>query len=243
MIIYKLAMKRFGVLLFVGVLATVSAAQLWPAARDVRTEDHNGDGRPDVWRHYDHSGQLTDVAVDTNFDGRADVHERYDRGALIRRESDRNYDDRIDLVEEFDAATHEHVKSVIDVDYDGGADLLVLFHDGRPVLAEHARALAVNLRRGPENGGGASHVVRRAAGGPPLPLADPFRSEAVVQGTRTGVAPSADAIGLTTSGGLPSDDVHIVSPHVASTSLATAVLQPAGLVSLLPRSPRGPPLS
>src|SRR5260370_41394051 len=82
----------------------------------VRTEDRNGDGRPDVWRVYGSDGRLREVGIDTNFDGRSDVREYYDSGALIRRESDRNFNDQVDLVEDFDPITHAHIRSVIDLD-------------------------------------------------------------------------------------------------------------------------------
>ena len=105
-----------------------------PDARAVRTEDQNRDGQPDVWREYDGLGRLAGVLVDTNFDGRSDVHEYYDDdGALVRRESDRDFNDRVDLVQEFDAKTRERARSVVDTDFDGTADLLVLFQGGKPV--------------------------------------------------------------------------------------------------------------
>ena len=53
----------------------------------------------------------------------------------MRRDSDRDFNDRVDLVQEFDPTTHEHVRTVVDVDSDGTADLLVLFQDGRPVFS------------------------------------------------------------------------------------------------------------
>src|ERR1700732_1973871 len=100
-------------------LACVAAAiSLWPFGRDVRTDDDkNRDGQPDVWRVYDRQGELSSMAVDTNFDGRSDVHEYYQRGALVRRESDRDFNDQVDLVQDFDAATRQTVRSVSDVDF------------------------------------------------------------------------------------------------------------------------------
>src|ERR1700681_477964 len=114
--------------------AAVAATWLWSPAAHVRSADRNGDGRPDIWRTYSRQGQLSYVAIDTNFDGRADVQEYYEHGALVRRESDRDFNDRVDLVQEFDPTTQEHVRSVVDVDSDGTADLLVLFQDGQPVF-------------------------------------------------------------------------------------------------------------
>src|SRR5882672_4543223 len=91
--------------------SVAAAVSLWLPSGALRTQDKNGDGRPDV-------------------------HEYYQRGALVRRESDRNFNDRVDLVQEFDPATREHTRSVVDVDFDGRADLLVLFRDGQPVFSK-----------------------------------------------------------------------------------------------------------
>src|SRR5258708_5901630 len=93
---------------------------------------------PDVWRSYTRDGRIASVAVDTNFDGRSDVQEFYQDGALVRRESDRDFNDRVDLVQEFDQTTQQIVRSVVDVNSDGVADLLVLFQDGRPVYTKSA---------------------------------------------------------------------------------------------------------
>src|SRR5882757_7352939 len=95
------------------------AMSLWSRAGSVRTEDQNGDGRPDVWRTYDRRGQLSEVAFDTNFDGRSDVREYYEGRGLVRRESDRDFNGRVDLVQEFEPTTHEPVRSLVDVDFDG----------------------------------------------------------------------------------------------------------------------------
>src|SRR6202035_769290 len=95
--------SRYLALLCVVACATVATVEVWPAARHLRTEDHNGDGRPDIWRRYDNRGQLTEVDVDSNFDGSPDIEEYYERGILVRRESDRNFNGQADLVEEFDA--------------------------------------------------------------------------------------------------------------------------------------------
>ena len=95
-------------------LACVAAAiSLWPFGRDVRTDDDkNRDGQPDVWRVYDRQGELSSMAVDTNFDGRSDVHEYYQRGALVRRESDRDFNDQVDLVQDFDAVMYWSLRNL-----------------------------------------------------------------------------------------------------------------------------------
>src|SRR6266851_130679 len=89
--------------IFLSVLVGSSAlVSMWALADRTRTEDRNRDGRPDVWRSYARDGRVARIAVDTNFDGRSDVEEYYEDGALVRRESDRDFNDQIDLVQEFD---------------------------------------------------------------------------------------------------------------------------------------------
>src|SRR6185295_2016421 len=61
------AMKTWPFRLLATLLAvcvgTAAVVSLWPGAEDVRVDDRNGDGAPDVWRLYDHDGQLSLVAV------------------------------------------------------------------------------------------------------------------------------------------------------------------------------------
>jgi hypothetical protein len=220
------------------LVATSVVLPAFRAAGRITTADRNGDGRPDVWRTYDAEGRLLDVAVDSNFDGRSDVHEIYVHGDLIRRESDRNFDDRVDLVEDFDATTHEHVRSTVDADFDGRADLLVLFQDGRPAYSSwiadrrqpHASSLAPVLlasqaRRGNE---------------PLVALTDPFGGDTAFRTNATVAPPTAVAIVPATPA------VEAISPAPEAT-IPSAVVAAA---SWLPRgptstssSPRAPPLA
>jgi hypothetical protein len=199
--------------------------------QSVRTDDRNGDGRPDVWRTYDREGLVIEQAIDSNFDGRSDVHEYYVGGALVHRESDRNFDDRVDLVEDFDATTHEHVRSVIDSDFDGTADLLVLFQGGRPVFskwAPSARPTAMNV------------IVSRTGAHGLAPLTDPFTSDLAFRSTpRAEEAP--DSVWLAV--GLPE------SPPMTERAIQPAWAvrhhdaSPFGSPVIGARSPRGPPLA
>jgi len=228
----KPAFTRCLALLCVVACATVAAVEVWPTARHLRTEDHNGDGRPDVWRRYDNRGQLTEIDVDSNFDGSPDIEEYYEQGILVRRESDRNFNGQADLVEEFDAEAQERTRSVVDTDYDGTADLLVLFRDGQPVFSERTRpGIATGSSPGIDHGG-AGHLVR---------LMDPFESDTAVRATHT--ASNADGcVGLSSSGGLPRSRVAVsrVSP---SARLIARDVQPHALTLLPRRSLRAPPVS
>ena len=216
--------------------ATAAAIEAWPAARHVRTEDQNGDGRPDIWRRYDTRGQLTEVNVDSNFDGSPDIEEYYERGVLVRRESDRNFDGRTDLIEEFDAETHGQTRSVVDIDYDGTADLLVLFQDGLPVFSKRTCQLkrsgspTPRLPAGPD---GASHLAR---------LMNPFESDTAVRAAQAASNPGG-CVGLSTSGGLPSPRVATAGLMSPSARWAARDVQPDPLKLQQRRSPRAPPAS
>src|SRR5215467_8006546 len=166
---------RLALVVALGVCTTAAVFTLPKNAQYVRAEDRNGDGRPDEWRRYDQTGRLAQISVDSNFDGRSDIEEYYDsEGILIRRESDRNFNGQVDLIEEFDPTTHQHAESVVDVDYDGRADLLVLFRDGRPVFSKRAPEAV----RAADLGSFAQVAdVHPASNDPLVPLTDPFQSD------------------------------------------------------------------
>jgi len=221
------------------VFVCASAASIsFRVGEDVRAEDQNHDGRPDVWRAYDRQGRLASVAIDTNFDGRSDVHEYYERGALIRRESDRNFNDRVDLIQEFDATTREAVRAVMDVDFDGTADLLVLFQDGRPVFSKWAHGLTP-VAAGAD---ASSHAAAppRTADGQLAPLDDPFRSDLSLRAVRV-VAGPGDGVGLSTAGGLPASCDCVAGPVASSSDACGRHVPPTSSGIVLPYSPRGPP--
>jgi hypothetical protein len=227
--------RWFVLLLCVAACAAVAAVEARPDAGRVQTEDRNGDGRPDTWRRYDHRGQLAEVDVDSNFDGSPDIHEIYERGVLVHRESDRDFNGQADLVEDFDAETHGRIRSVVDVDFDGTADLLVLFRDGRPVFSKRANS----AKRGA--GRASSPAVHPDGAGRLARLVDPFESDLVVRAFHSG--PSDEGcVGLPTSGGLR-PRVTPIDRLSRSAPLVSLELQPHALTPFLPRSPRAPPVS
>ncbi len=223
------------------VMACAAAAvSLWPLGRDIRTDDKNRDGRPDVWRVYDRQGQLATMAVDTNFDGRSDVHEYYERGALVRRESDRDFNDRVDLVQEFDATTRQTVRSLSDVDFDGVADLLVLFQGGQPVYSEwaHGRTVALSGSSAQPSDVGASWR------GPSTAAARGSVPRGPRDQDRFGWASApATMWELATSGGLPECRRIAASPLASSSDLANASRSTPSSASVYHCSTRGPPVS
>jgi hypothetical protein len=206
------------------VLACAMAAPVATFRRgSVQVEDLNGDGRPDVWRFSDASSATVTVEADTDFDGRPDRQDTYIRGSLVRRELDRNGDGRFDLVETFNPDTREQTRSVVDVDFDGTADLLVLYRDGSPVFTSWRNG---DARAADDSG-------RRSAW-----MVDPFRARAAVD---AGADPEQDQT-----------VARIASPAVSHDSRDVSVDRPhAQLLLPFPRppvcdarslpSPRGPP--
>lgn len=221
------------------VCVSTAAIPTWPRGGSVRTEDRNGDGRPDVWRIYDRQGRLAEIAVDTNFDGRSDVCEYYDQGVLVRRETDRNFDGRVDLIESFDRTTHERVRAVADVDYDGRADLLVLYHDGQVVYSKWASSIApaTAARHADWDLG---HSTLRAAD--LAALDDPFRADLVVQAVNPDRGPE-DCGAVPVSGGMPALRANLVASPAPSSLVSTSDLALRRSAAAGPCSPRGPPPS
>ena len=221
------------------IVAEVSAS---PHSRHLRTEDRNGDGRPDVWQQDDDDGQPSEVRIDTNFDGRADVQQYYVHGTLVRRESDRNFDNRIDLVEEFDPTTHDHIRSVVDCDYDGSADLLILFHDGRPVFSKQVRTLAVGVRPTGDILGRDYQLDSRRDDESLAPLTDPFRADASLRGPEAQSSSQAGA-SLSIPRDVPPSRLGTSSPLPRTARLIAGDVRAVEVVRLRVRSPRGPPRS
>jgi hypothetical protein len=221
------------------VCAAITAMSLWSLSGHVRTADRNGDGRLDIWHIYDSHGRPLRVVIDSNFDGRADVHEYFERGAFVRREADRDFNDRIDLVQEFDPTTREHARSLIDVDFDGSADLFVLFRGGQPVLSKWVHLdTPVSLRTD-----SALHhsVSPRTARSQLAPLTNPFAGDLAVRGVRV-TEGCEHCVGLSSSGGLPTSRTVVPSPLVVSSN-ASESHSDLSTAAVLQYSPRGPPLS
>jgi hypothetical protein len=182
---------------------------------------------------------VVSVARDTNFDGRADVTEYYQRGALVRRESDRDFNDRIDLVQHFDPVSHEEVRAVTDLNADGVADLLFLFQDGRAVYAK----LAPSVRRGERRPAAARAVARQARTGrtPLAPLDDPFSDDLALRAVRV-TAAAGDVLGPDAQFALPDVRGQPAGATVASRVCPSEVVSTSSPAVAF-ASPRGPPPS
>jgi len=217
--------------------AAAAGLPLATAHRLVRADDRNRDGRPDLWRLYDVRDQLVRNAIDGNLDGRPDESEHYVGGVLVRRELDRNFDNRADLSETFDTITGRLAREIVDVDFNGTADLLVLFQDGRPVFKKWATATSIAdpptdaVPEIPHNRNAASAVAFTS-------LADPFLADTAFHAASV---PSTDDV--TVGGPVPT------APAFSRAEMPTAAEHAQPVVSVpepasvprYPHSPRGPP--
>lgn len=218
--------------IFLTVSACTSALTKYlPHADSVTSARLGHDGR---WHRHVES-RLTEVIRDTNHDGRPDVREYYERGALVRRESDRDFDNQIDLVEDFDAASGDRSRSITDLDSDGRADQLVLFRGADAVFIESIprRALpsAARHRHAPVR---ARDVL--------LPLEDPFDVDIALRPAHL-PARAREFVGLSTAGGVPAGQRASLGAPRSTSSLQHGRFPYISTVELESGSSRGPPSS
>jgi len=230
---YRSSMKSrlFQTIALICAIVCASAGPL-PLAllTDLLYSQSHGSGAPAVWCRYDAHGTLVERELDTNGDGRPDVAEYYGHGALLRRDSDRNFNGVTDLVEDFDADTQERVRSIVDQDYDGTADLLVLFRNGEPVVSERAPAAQTRVQA-------AEEVDRRSSTGL-VSLKNPFGVNPAFE-SAAGAVPYETWIG-TAAKALPVSFPRFAAPVAALASSHRS--SGANLkADLFVRSPRGPP--
>src|SRR5262245_15070371 len=217
------------------VLVPVSLAWTGLQAATTQSPDLIRDGRTGSWKAHRRAAHRSSVAIDTNADGRSDVEELYENGVLVRRETDRNFDDQIDLVQDFDPATQQIVRSITDVNDDGVADLLVLFQNGQPVFSKWMAAITrVALRDS-----AALRLAWRTSHLPLTPLVDPFSGDVTYKPVRVD-ATSDEAYWLPGPLGLPEACTKSAALVTSSPAPATDWHVPA-LTLFASSDLRGPP--
>jgi len=110
-----------------GVGLVLAAATLFAA--ELRTDDENGDGKPDRWFVFN-NGNLAEYRADTDFDGRIDALVRY-AGAdrLEYEEYDYNRDGAMDDFYFYEGGLLK--RREVDSNFDGKVDLWAYLKDGR----------------------------------------------------------------------------------------------------------------
>jgi hypothetical protein len=191
----------------------------------------------DGWQTHRPDAPRSSIAIDTNADGRSDVEELYENGVLVRRESDRDFDNQIDLVQDFDPATRQIVRSITDVNADGVADLLVLFQNGKPVFSKWVTAIARVARDDSD----VPASARRASHLPLAPLVDPFSGDLAYKPVRVDTRPD-EPFGLPAPLGMPATGTGAGALATFAPATASDWRVPT-LSSLGPSDLRGPPSS
>jgi hypothetical protein len=98
---------------------------------DVQQVDVNGDGRADI-RTVIRGGQVFCRETDANFDGRVDVVRFFDaQGQPVRVEDDYDFDGRIDVVASYENG--EIRTDVLDTNFDGRTDTWRDYRNGRVI--------------------------------------------------------------------------------------------------------------
>jgi hypothetical protein len=179
----------------------------------------------------DARGAIVERRLDTNGDGRPDVVEYYRDGALLRRDSDRNFNGVTDLVEDFDEVTQEPVRSVVDQDYDGVADVQLLYRHGRAVVSERASC---------PSGRGCLDSRRRSSTTALVSLRNPFAGTQAFDAANP--LPQEPWLGPAAAAGLLASAARVAAPAPRLITL-TRSLRPIRNGSRSIPSPRGPPLA
>jgi len=225
----KLWVDRAAALVCVAVCACAGAFPASLLTEPLQAQSRHQAGS--VWCRYDARGVLAERQLDTNGDGRPDVVEYYRDGALLRRDSDRNFNGVTDLVEDFDEVTQEHVRSIVDQDYDGTADLLLLYRHGEPVVSERAPADLPRDRR--------SERARQDTSTVLVSLRNPFSASPALDSSAV-PAPHETWIGPSPVAGVVASAANLPPPAPALTSRPRSVRVDLNAHRSL-RSPRGPP--
>lgn len=96
---------------------------------DIQEVDVNGDGSPDV-RTVRRDGRLFCRESDANFDGRVDITRFFDeQGQTLRVEDDYDFDGRIDMVQTY--RDGQVASDVLDTNFDGRTDTWRDYRGGR----------------------------------------------------------------------------------------------------------------
>lgn len=100
------------------------------AGGDIQTLDVNNDGQPDV-RTVMEGGHPKCRETDANFDGRVDIYRWFDAasGFVTRVEDDYDFDGRIDVVGTW--ANNQPARDILDTNFDGRTDTWRDYQNGR----------------------------------------------------------------------------------------------------------------
>jgi len=100
-------------------------------AEEIKKEDKNNDGKPDMWIYYDDNKRPVKIESDRNYDGKLDLWISYGKKGQRRTGIDLNFDGRPDMYSYYQYS--QRVKLEIDFDYDGNLDQINKYMDNKIV--------------------------------------------------------------------------------------------------------------
>lgn len=113
----------------------LSASLCW--AEEIKKEDKNNDGKPDMWTYYDDNKRPVRIESDRNYDAKLDLWIFYGEKGQRQTQIDLNFDDRPDMYSYYKYG--QRVKLEIDIDYDGKLDQVNEYRDdGRLIKMQKA---------------------------------------------------------------------------------------------------------
>lgn len=98
--------------------------------------DLNNDKQPDIFNYYatDQRRRLVRKESDINFDGKVDVTSHYEDGNLTREEIDADFDGRLDWTDFYQDG--KRIRQEADTQWDGKTDTWKFFEEGKVIRKE-----------------------------------------------------------------------------------------------------------
>ena len=117
------------------IIITLALSSSLCLAGEIKTEDKNNDGRPDMWIYYEKEKPVK-IESDRNYDGNPDLWILYGEKGTRTTQVDLNFDGRPDMYSYYQYG--QRIKLEIDSDYDGKLDQINEYVDGRLVKMQKA---------------------------------------------------------------------------------------------------------
>ncbi len=117
------------------IILSVLSASLC-LAEEIKKEDKNNDGKPDMWIYYDNNNRPVKIESDRNYDGKLDLWISYGEKGRRKTGIDLNFDGRPDMYSYYQYG--QRVKLEMDIDYDGKLDQISDYRDGKLIKMQKA---------------------------------------------------------------------------------------------------------
>jgi hypothetical protein len=118
------------IIFYIIIVSSLSVSLCW--AEEIKKEDKNNDGKPDMWIYYNDNKKPVKIESDGNYDGKPDLWISYGEKGQRRTEIDLNFDGRPDMYSYY--LYGQRVKLEIDIDYDGKLDQVNEYYNNSKLI-------------------------------------------------------------------------------------------------------------